>query len=165
MTIHDASTSGGSNESRKIGLAETGPIFPIEITVSDLLIQEISSYRPSPPEHGSALIDTGADITCVDTQALAHLGAVANGSVYTYTSTGGFITPTYPVSITLPDVDGGVRFEYLTVVGLDLRSAISGHRDLLALVGRDVLQEFEFFFNGPEGRWSLKCDREIIRAD
>lgn len=165
MTTHDAFASGNNDEQRKIGLAASGPIFLIEIAESDLIGQELSSHIPPPSEHGPALIDTGADITCVDSDVIANLGLFPNGQVYTYTSTGGFITLTYPVSLTIPDARSGVRFESLTVVGLDLRSGISGHRDLHALVGRDVLQEFEFFFDGPKGRWALTCDKKIIRAE
>ena len=164
MTTHDGFATGDDDERRKIGLAESGPIFSIEVDVSDLIFQELPNYELSPPTHGPALIDTGADITCMDIGVIGNLGVVANGAAFTHTSEGGFITPTYPVSITLPGVSDGVRFEYLTVVGLDLRSAASGHRDLLCLIGRDVLQEFEFFFDGPRGRWSLKSDRRIIPA-
>ncbi len=94
-----------------------------------------------------ALVDSGASCTCIDPQVLMALGLQATGkTTMTTPSTG--TTPveadTYDVSIIIP---AGTQQPLMRPVMSVVSSALI-HQGFHALLGRDVLAECIFTYNG-----------------
>ena len=115
-----------------------------------------AALRPVPPPITTrALVDSGAEITCVDAALIQQLGLPPGGTVgANLPSQGGlsfgFLTD---ASMTVVHPSGNPR-DHLeirnhTVLELSLRSL--GY-DIL--IGRDILARCRFFYHGP-GNWFL----------
>jgi hypothetical protein len=105
------------------------------------------------PFRVSALIDPGTSQTCIDQGLVTSLGLVAQGTRAFYTPTAGGVAQTleeFEVTLTLlhPAMNfsrGGLRVVAATL-------AVQGFEVLL---GRDVLRDCLFVYNGPAGTFSL----------
>jgi hypothetical protein len=113
------------------------------------------AYRPVPPAlDARALVDTGAEITCVDGLLIQHLGlplaqlALANipalgglrlGSHY---HAGLVVVHPSDVSLVVPNL-----------VILEVPLAGLGYQ---ALIGRDLLARCEFLYNGRRQRFAFR---------
>jgi predicted aspartyl protease len=104
---------------------------------------------PPEPVAGLALIDTGASATCVDDEAAANLG-IPVVDVVTIASASHASTQqnVYPVSFQIQGLSATV--DSLRCVGAPLRA-----QGLLALFGRDLLQQCTLFYNGWTGQITL----------
>jgi predicted aspartyl protease len=100
------------------------------------------------PVPGLALIDTGASSTCIDDGVAQQLQLSAI-DVVNMTSASHASTPQniYPVQI---EVVGGIRIDVPRAVGANLVP-----QNLVALIGRDFLQQCTLFYNGPNGAITL----------
>jgi predicted aspartyl protease len=99
------------------------------------------------PKTGLALIDTGASNTCIDEQAAKELGLPVI-DVGTMLSATHQKVPCniYPVLINTPIVS----LNSPRTMGAALAA-----QGLLILIGRDVLQQCNLFYNGPIGQFTL----------
>jgi len=99
------------------------------------------------PKTGWALIDTGASNTCVDEQAAKELGLPVI-DVGTMLSATHERVPCniYPVQVATPIVS----LNSPRTMGAALAA-----QGLLVLIGRDVLQRCNLFYNGPIGQFTL----------
>ena len=101
------------------------------------------------PHLGLALIDTGASITAVDEAVLQGLGLNATSVIEVEVPGGNAPRLLYECDITL----SGTPIPVLplnTVVGIGL-----AHLGYSALIGRDLLRQFQLVYNGAEGFWTL----------
>jgi predicted aspartyl protease len=126
-----------------------GPILQVSVTIEQNAGKGlVAKGRPLPvPKSGLALIDTGASSTCIDEQAAKDLGLpvidVANMQSASHEK---HQCNVYPVQIITPIV----TLNAPRAVGAALAS-----QGLLVLIGRDVLQNSNLFYNGPMGQFTL----------
>ncbi len=100
---------------------------------------------------GNAMIDTGADSTAVDYNAMVELGLEPTGSMYAQGVTSDGITiPTYALRMSFPG-SGFPDAEFDRVAA----TPHLGPLNLLVLVGRDVLNDAKFAYDGPTGRFAF----------
>ena len=131
------------------GLQLRGPILQVSITIEQNAGKGlIAQGRAVPaPKSGIALIDTGASNTCIDEQAAQELGLpvidVANMHSATHEKHPCNI---YPVQIITPIV---------TLNAPRAMGAALASQGLIVLIGRDVLQNCNLFYNGPAGQFTL----------
>jgi hypothetical protein len=124
----------GPSAPRAEALATAGrpPVYPIEV---------------------SALIDTGAALTCIEPSIAADLNLPMTGERYVHTASSGdepLPSATYDVQLYLPWMPPLVIASQLPVVALDLR-----HLGVRMLLGRDVLSRGLLIYNGPEDQLTL----------
>jgi hypothetical protein len=117
-----------------------------------------SAFRPVPPPLLiAAMIDTGAEITCIDSAIIQQLGLQFGGISLTNVpaQSGLSISTTNDVSLIIrhPSGDTGKHFQIgnLTILELNL-SALTCQ----ALIGRDVLTACRFLYDGQRNRFLLK---------
>lgn len=97
---------------------------------------------------GSALVDTGAAVSCIDRDAAERAGLSVVGE--------GRLGSATHANEVVPIYAGRLRIQRF--VDISLMSAYGAnlqHQGLIALIGRDVLQEWTVFYNGPEGLVTL----------
>jgi predicted aspartyl protease len=135
-----------------IFLANTGPRVPIAITLHASILQQLTlqGTPSSTVVTGSALIDTGAGITCIDIDAATQLGAPIIDYVnMTSASHAGNVQPVYPVQLQIPG--SPINISAPRAVGFPLAAS----QGIIALIGRDVLQSCVLVYNGTAGSISL----------
>jgi len=126
-----------------------GPILQVSITIEQNAGKGLVAQGKTlpTPKSGLALIDTGASNTCVDEQAAKDLGLpvidVANMQSASHEKHECNI---YPVQIITPIV---------TLNAPRAMGAALAPQGLLVLIGRDVLQNCNPFYNGPMGQFTL----------
>lgn len=131
-----------------VALLMRGPIIQVTVTIEQNAGKGLLSQgKPFPSKTGWALIDTGASNTCVDEQAAKELGLpiIDVGTMQSATHEK-HPCNVYPVQI------------ISTVVTLNSPRTMSANlvsQGLLVLIGRDVLQRCNLFYNGPAGQFTL----------
>ena len=117
-----------------------------------------AALRPVPPPvQMRALIDTGADTTCVDASLVEQLGLPFGGTTPVNLPAHGGLTfsSLFNASVTILHPSGRPRDNLavldLSIVELDL--AALGYQ---ALVGRDVLARCRFLYDGPKNTFQLR---------
>jgi len=126
-----------------LALRQRGPVVQVSVTIEQSAGRAWANRGKAPPQHriGLALIDTGASNTCIDDALARELGlpVVDVGSLSSATHAEQQCN-VYPVEITLPTV----VLNSPRTLGASLAP-----QGLIALIGRDVLQNCLFFYNGP----------------
>lgn len=131
-----------------IALVMRGPCLQVTVTIEQNAGKALLAQGKSvPTKTGLALIDTGASNTCIDEQAAKELGlpVIDVGSMQS-ASHEKHPCNIYPVQIITPVV---------TLNSPRTMGAALGSQGLLALIGRDVLQICNLFYNGPSGQFTL----------
>lgn len=131
-----------------IALAMRGPVVQVTVTIEQNAGKVLLSQgKPVPTKTGLALIDTGASNTCIDEQAAKELQLpvidVANMQSASHEK---HSCNVYPVQIITPVV---------TLNSQRTMGAALASQGLLVLIGRDVLQTCNLFYNGPAGQFTL----------
>jgi hypothetical protein len=136
-------------------LAVMGPVLQVEVCVPSDLEKLLSSQnQPIPqPVTGWALIDTGASRTAVEQSCIASLGVQPIGAAKTGTAGGIREVGIYPARFRFPGQ--GMDMEFSSTLGVDLKGQKVGGRDLLVLIGRDVLARGVLIYNGPSGGFTF----------
>jgi hypothetical protein len=98
------------------------------------------------------LIDTGASQSGIDTQCVQSLNLVSQGQglFHTPTLSGPQLLTRYEVSLTLLHPQASYTYYSLPVVAADLSP-----QGIEVLLGRDVLKQCLFVYDGHGGTWSL----------
>jgi hypothetical protein len=102
-----------------------------------------------------ALIDTGSDLSVVNPQALQQLGVQATGSVRIRRpgTEGVFrLAAMFDIQLSIGGVSPGTSWISTRVVGVAPSTPT-----VLALIGRDVLEQCTLFYNGLRGELTLSC--------
>ncbi len=130
-------------------LTGSGPIISVEISIPAALKQHLSEKNLPipPPQSGFALIDTGAFATAVDQSIFDALGVAPIDKIKTSTPHGDAESPVYPASVSFP----GLELKEMPmerVVGCNLKWKTLEGKEILMLLGRDLLQYFLLVYNG-----------------
>jgi hypothetical protein len=144
---------------RLSGLLEPeGALVAVAVGLSRSEVQRLrNAARPIPaPVSLRALLDTGAECSCVDPQAVATLALpLANIGLANIPAVGG-LTPTaeYEASLTIVHPATDPRLN-LVIGGILLAEVPLAPLGYEVLIGRDVLERCRFLYNGPGGRFRL----------
>lgn len=117
-----------------------------------------AALRPVPPPlQGRALLDTGAEITCVDGVLIQQLGLPFGGTVAANLPAHGGVTfaALHHASLTVlhPSGNSPDNLVVLNLTVLDIAVSSLGYQ---ALIGRDVLARCGFLYDGPKGTFRLE---------
>jgi hypothetical protein len=116
-----------------------------------------AALRPVPqPIQSRALLDTGAEISCVDAALVQALGLPGAGfNLATVPAAGGMtMASKHDVSLTVVHPSGDPRQD-LTVLNLAVLELSLVGLGYEVLVGRDVLARCRLLYHGPRGRFRL----------
>ena len=135
-----------------------GAIVSIGIVLSGprMAAMKVAGVAIPPPAMCSALLDTGASTTVIDLTVVVKLGLTPTGTVSVHTpSTGGTpaVCAQYDVGLALILGSGQIHVLpslVIPVIAVDLSS-----QGIQALIGRDVLREGVFIYNGDAGTFTL----------
>ena len=132
-------------------LALTGARLQVQIEVTAILAGQLQKTgKPIPnPISGHALIDTGSPITCVDIRtAVQKLGLEPTGVTEDEYGHGPErkIRAIYTVRVVFPGINLG-PFDPCDAAGLEMEP--------IMILGRDILKNFVFTYNGPQGNFRL----------
>lgn len=130
------------------GLKQNGPVVELEVAVPSSLAEYLTKEKlPVPqPVKGLALFDTGATISAVDSQVLDQLGVKPIGVVTVLIAGGPQNQNCYPARFIFRQPE--LFFEFGFVLGANLKKQSVMGRDLIALIGRDLLARTVFVYDG-----------------
>jgi hypothetical protein len=118
--------------------------------------QRLLHLPVAPPIQLMALLDTGAEMTCVDAAVIRQLGLPFGGVALANLPAHGGLTFTvlHDASFTIlhPSGKSGHHFRVLDVSVLESLA----HLGYQALVGRDVLAKCRLLYDGPKNTFGLK---------
>lgn len=132
------------------GLSQIGPRLPVTLMVSDAHRQMLAERGEPAPNaiNGFALVDTGASATCVDLETADEAGLPVIGKAVMHTASHAeHEVPVYSGKLSVPSF-GDVELEFAMGANLD-------SQNLVALIGRDVLQAAVLVYNGTSGTVSI----------
>jgi len=135
-----------------------GPVLTVVIGVSvargDALM---TAGQPVPVGISArALIDTGASCTCVDPSIPAKLELTPTGTVSVHTPstcTAAHLAEQYDVSLIIPGA--GTHHVPLALPAIPVMAANLTVQGIDALIGRDVLRDCIFVYNGSVGLFTI----------
>ena len=144
-------TIGSKRIPPRAGLTIYGPTVQIEIGVHPALADALRAQnKPVPaPIVGTALIDTGATVTTIDTQVPRDLKLRQSGTVESVGIGGRVKGFTVACAVNIKGL-------VVTVPRAHCHELTKYTKDLLALIGRDVLQHMILTYNGLAGTISLE---------
>lgn len=130
-------------------LTASGPLVSVEISIPAVLKTHLSEKGlPIPsPQSGFALIDTGAFATAVDQSVFDALGVAPIDKMKTSTPHGEAESPIYPATVAFPGLAvSDMAME--TLIGCNLKWKTVEEKEVIMLLGRDLLQYFLMVYNG-----------------
>lgn len=121
----------------------------LEATSDEVALLSAQGKTPPLPRFGRGVLDTGAEVSCVNV-GIAQALATKPSTVYrVVTATGVSRRNVYPLSVTLrPGLDPPSD-----PIKVDAPEMSIEHGDLL--IGRDILSRGELAWYGPDGRFEL----------
>jgi predicted aspartyl protease len=128
-----------------------GPVFQITLGLAENIAQQLVQQGQDVPEPiaGWALLDTGASSTCIDDTAAQKLKLpVIDKGKMSSASHGAIDVNIYPALISFTGTP--IKINVLRAIGANLAS-----QELIALLGRDLLQNFTIFYNGAFGQITI----------
>jgi len=149
MTIYNAPKDADPDD-RKNFLIK-GPIINVVITVPQIVVatKENEGTATPSPISGLGLIDTGCTSTSVDKNVFLNLGINHVSEREVFTANGPIKQRIYPCGLKFPDIFPNT-FDVKGVLACDL----SG-QEYIALIGRDILADSIFIYNGKTGQFSI----------
>jgi predicted aspartyl protease len=133
-------------------LLSEGLLLPVRIDVpsSVSLLPRLAGATRTDASAGRALVDTGAEVTCIRREVLKELGAFRLRWTIAQTPGGRVRQGVYLVSFAVPDLELNLDSIRIPEVNLD------GYPDdVIAIIGRDLLSRWHFAWHGPDGAWSV----------
>jgi hypothetical protein len=142
------------------GLLEPeGALVAVEVGLSQAEVRRLRNVsRPIPAAVSlNGLIDSGAECSCVDPQAVATLALpFSNVGMANIPALGGLAPITQSEAcLTVVHPSGDSRLN-LVVDGLLVAEVPLGALGYEVLIGRDVLAKCRFVYDGPGGRFRLR---------
>lgn len=137
-------------------LNKTGPVVAVEVGIPAALKQYLGEKGlPIPPAvPGLALVDTGAFATAVDESIFVQLGVSPIDEMTTESPHGPAKSNIYPASISFPAMNL-TNMAMERVVGSSLKWQTDDGKEIIMLMGRDLLQYFVLIYNGPSSDLTL----------
>jgi hypothetical protein len=139
-------------------LAQDGALVDVSIGLSDSGMQALrAGLQPVPSSIAArGLLDTGAEMTCVDSFLVRTLGLSLTGTTFANLPAHGGLTlsPLYDIGLTILHSSGDSRknLAVRTLAALELSLA---HLGFQVLIGRDVLAACRFVYDGPRNKFRL----------
>lgn len=139
-------------------LQQDGALIPVEVTAP---VQWISYLRehglePFPARIGYALIDTGANRSAVDAAVMSELEIPPVG-VEAFLSTHGIADlQLFNLSVGFPELGESLIALKEAPGGVVSHRPVFG-REVIMLLGRDLLQRFVFTYDGPTDTITLQA--------
>ena len=133
-------------------LLSEGLLLPVRIDVPGAVVMfpRLAGARTTESITGRALVDTGAESTCIRRATLRDLGALFLRWGTAHTAGGRIEQGLYLVSFSVPALDAHFDPARVPEVNLD------GYpEDVIAIIGRDLLSRWTLTWNGPDGAWSV----------
>ena len=140
----------------KDSLELNGPLLAVEISLPHQLEQDykLATQSARAPVSGKAILDTGANSSCVDQGVCKALGLQPVDHVILGHAGGQSVHPCF--SVTLGFTDFFMRpIELRRARGANLQYVGKG---IIAILGRDLLSRMRFVYNGPIGRFEISVD-------
>lgn len=109
---------------------------------------------------GTALVDTGATLTCIEESILTSLGLNPIGKATTGTANGPRPCNIYPATLVFPAQ--GWTLDLGQVMGVNLAGQavpLDPPQPIVALLGRNVLERAIFIYNGITGFWTIALEK------
>ena len=139
-------------------LTPEGAMVDVHVGLSASTVQGLrTALQPVPPPVSArALLDTGAEITCLDSSVIQTLGLPPGGWAFVnLPAQGGVgIAPLYEAGLTVLHPSGNAR-DNLVVGNLNVYEVPLAGLGYQALIGRDVLARCRFLYNGRGNRFRL----------
>jgi hypothetical protein len=139
-------------------ITSAGAIVSIEVGVGAAGIRALhTARRPVPPPRAAqALLDTGAEMTCVDSSLIRSLAIPVGGSVLVNLPAHGGLTlgTQHDVSLNIVHPSGN-PYHNLVIRDLRILDVSLTYLGYQALLGRDVLATCRLLYNGPRNRFRL----------
>jgi len=137
-------------------LDESGPLIQVEVGIPAPLEEFClaKGIQIPAPASGYALIDTGASATAVHEPLILELGIQPIDSIPTHTPHGGGRSFVYPTKVSFP----GLNVQALPmdrVIGSELKWVTPDGKEIIMLLGRDLLQAFLLIYNGKYSNITL----------
>lgn len=130
-------------------LLDSGPLIQVAIGIPAAL-EEFCTQKNIPipaAVTGYALIDTGASASAVHEEILLGLGVLPIDSIPTSTPHGEGRSFVYPAKVSFPSMGiEGYRMDRL--IGSSLNWKTKDDKQVIMLLGRDILQYFLLIYNG-----------------
>jgi len=144
------------NQQQGDTLTDSGPLIQVVVSMPAALEEFCTKkgYQIPAPIPGYALIDTGASATAVDEDILQQLSVVPIDLMPTATPSGDGKSFVYPAKITFP----GLNLTDLAmgrVIGSKLKWQTIDNKEIIMLLGRDLLRYFLMIYNGPGSTLTL----------
>ena len=140
-----------------VNIAAGGPLLIVHVGISLPRLQALQNAKLPIPvaATGTFLIDTGASATCVDPALISSLGLQPTGRVQIATpSTMGqaHVCDQYDVSIFIP---GSAPTTGHLIPAIPIIETHLNAQGIDGLIGRDVLRDCTFIYNGSAGMFSI----------
>jgi hypothetical protein len=140
----------------RLPITKDGPILSVAIGITGAQMAALqASGKPIPaPLVLRGVADTGTDITAVKVSQLQQLGITPTASSTTQTASGQFRVDLFDISLMVPGATASagpiVVRPLLTIT--ELAESVP---DVDLLLGRDILDECLFIYDGPGGQFLL----------
>lgn len=130
-------------------LERDGPIIPVEVSMPVALEEWCvkHNYPVPPPIAGYALIDTGASISAIHEPILEQLSIIPFDSIPLITPSGTGRAFVYPTRVSFPALNV-MGYTISRVVGSQLNWKTSDGKNVIMLLGRDLLAQFLLLYHG-----------------
>ncbi len=125
----------------------------VALPANDLAAKQALGEAIPAPIRVRAVIDTGTDITAVSASILQPMGLTLAASGSTHTASGSVSVKLFEISLVIPGSDPTVLLVVRPqLLVMELTAVIP---DVDLLLGRDVLDECLFFYDGPGKQFIL----------
>lgn len=156
MPIYDYVFPSNAQLDSRLHLQHIGPVIEVEITVPDSLVQLFQTLSmPIPqPVNGLGILDTGAFTTSVNKSILQGFGVQPVGTAPVSTPGTSLINmDVYPAKIEFPGTTIVRNFDKALAME-DMSGSFNG-KNIIALIGREVLADCVLIYNGKTGIYTL----------
>jgi hypothetical protein len=146
-------------------LEPEGAIIPLLVGLSDASVRGLRiQLLPIPQSlECRALLDSGADITCVDSRLIESMNLVQCGFSFANVPSlqeGTMLEILHDLSLTILHPSTDPR-DHLLLRNWRVMELPLGSLDYQVLIGRDVLNKCQFVFDGINRRFSLRYDNRV----
>jgi hypothetical protein len=133
-----------------------GPMTNVKVMLSTQRVEALKKLNLpyAPPQTVIGLIDTGASCSAIDVHLAKGLGLERRGVTHIHTPSTGSnyeTRTTYDACYVIGEGQPKALLRTLSVIECELAS-----EGFYVIVGRDVLEDCVFTYNGPKARFSLK---------
>lgn len=137
-------------------LIKVGPVLAVEVSVPIALAEKLTrENKPIPqPKTGLALIDTGATHSCVDDGIISQLGVNPISRTKIHGSAGAHEVNVFPAHLRFPAIPN-FEIDFTATLGVNIQAQQVNKQPIIALLGRDVLSNCVFVYNGSLGIYTL----------